>query len=355
MAEKGSVTLNDVAAEAGVSTASVSRVLNMNSRISSATRERVMQAVRKLGYDASSITRKAAVLSQSPARTYRFEMLLCPMSEQKDLLLLEFYRDIIAGIQTVLLERGNAVLSTCTLPADPASHENRMVVNRLMEADVVFVMGHQGLHPDFFDPLLEKGIPVITIGRKSSDRRINTVELDDFDASQNFVHYLAELGYRRLGVLDIKASGVFQRRRLAAMLAAQEEADMEPVACCTADSTEDRDIRLAFSRWFNAGNRPECMIATHFHAAVVLYDFLREHGLHCPEDMGIVTFDAKTVMLPGIDVVFSGYETCPHVLGEKAARRAFELLNPVYKDDRSHRILIPLRFREGNSVKGGIK
>ena len=202
---------------------------------------------------------------------------------------------------------------------------------------------------------MEKGIPVINIVRKSSDRRINTVELDDFDASQNFVHYLAGLGYRRLGVLDIKASGVFQRRRLAAMLAAQEEADMEPVACCTADSTEDRDIRLAFSRWFNAGNRPECMIATHFHAAVVLYDFLREHGLHCPEDMGIVTFDAKTVMLPGIDVVFSGYETCPHVLGEKAARRAFELLNPVYKDDRSHRILIPLRFREGNSVKGGIK
>ena len=76
------VTLTQVAEAAGVSIATVSRVLNRRGQVDEQTKLRVLDTVDELGYDASSIARKAAAISQADNKLYRVELLLCPLAEQ---------------------------------------------------------------------------------------------------------------------------------------------------------------------------------------------------------------------------------------------------------------------------------
>ncbi|MBS1372269.1 MAG: LacI family DNA-binding transcriptional regulator [Lentisphaeria bacterium] len=348
--KRNTVTLNDVAREADVSPATVSRVLNGNIRIGDATRNRVMAAAEKLGYDTAGITDKAEALARaSRSRNCRLELLLCPLNEQKDMLHLDFYSRILEGIQSVLPATGGAELSVLTLGRTPEI--NRAVKERLLAADGILLLGQQGVNECFFDEILDRNIPVVAIGRCCGDPRINSVEHDDLESSLRMAEILTERGFRSAGAIRIGSSSAFERRLMGLMLALRRNSGaVRELETRSAVSSDDRDIRQAFLGWMAEGDLPECMIASHLNAAVVISDCLKEKGLRCPDDLSILTFDATGELVRGTDVVFSGFRTVPETMGRKAALRILELLERGADSDSAHRILIPLPFVPGNSV-----
>ncbi|WP_419647121.1 LacI family DNA-binding transcriptional regulator, partial [Victivallis vadensis] len=170
------VTLTQVAEAAGVSIATVSRVLNRRGQVDEQTKLRVLDTVDELGYDASSIARKAAAISQADNKLYRVELLLCPLAEQKNMLMLDYFDEMLRGIQSYFSRHGNMMMNICTW--DPASYseENDQIFNRLLSADGIIVIGNPTC--DVVDRLVASRMKPVLISSDRDDISINSVESD---------------------------------------------------------------------------------------------------------------------------------------------------------------------------------
>ena len=84
-------------------------------------RDSVLDTVDELGYDASSIARKAAAISQADNKLYRVELLLCPLAEQKNMLMLDYFDEMLRGIQSYFSRHGNMTVSYTHLVGDESA------------------------------------------------------------------------------------------------------------------------------------------------------------------------------------------------------------------------------------------
>lgn len=103
-----------------------------------------MTSVENLGYDASLIARKREARIEQ--RMFNVELLLCPLAEQKNMLLLDFMAEALRGVQSFFSRHGNVRMNICTWEPDEIMHheENEMIFNRLVNADGVLVIGQSG-------------------------------------------------------------------------------------------------------------------------------------------------------------------------------------------------------------------
>ena len=212
MAVRQPVTLTQVAEAAGVSIATVSRVLNRRGQVDEHTRRRVMTSVENLGYDASSIARKREARIEQ--RMFNVELLLCPLAEQKNMLLLDFMAEALRGVQSFFSRHGNVRMNICTWEPDEIMHheENEMIFNRLVNADGVLVIGNPA--SEIIDRLVEAGVMPVLISTDRQDIPLNSVCFDDFAGGVMAARHLVECGFRRIGFLcgSDKARSFLRRR-----------------------------------------------------------------------------------------------------------------------------------------------
>ena len=97
MPAKQAVTISDVARQAGLSVATVSRALNRSPKLDPQTAKRVFEAVEQLGYNAAPITGRATERSRMREKCYTVEVILSPQPEQKDMLQLNFFSNVYTG------------------------------------------------------------------------------------------------------------------------------------------------------------------------------------------------------------------------------------------------------------------
>ena len=194
------VTLTQVAEAAGVSIATVSRVLNRRGQVDEQTKLRVLDTVDELGYDASSIARKAAAISQAENKLYRVELLLCPLAEQKNMLMLDYFDEMLRGIQSYFSRHGNMMMNICTW--DPAGYgeENDQIFNRLLSADGIIVIGNPTC--DVVDRLVASRMKPVLISSDRDDISINSVEADNFTGGVIAARHLIRNGFKKIGFLS---------------------------------------------------------------------------------------------------------------------------------------------------------
>ena len=114
MPAKQAVTISDVARQAGLSVATVSRALNRSPKLDPQTAKRVFEAVEQLGYNAAPITGRATERSRMREKCYTVEVILSPQPEQKDMLQLNFFSNVYTGIQSFFLQAGNITTGLVT-------------------------------------------------------------------------------------------------------------------------------------------------------------------------------------------------------------------------------------------------
>ena len=324
MAVRQPVTLTQVAEAAGVSIATVSRVLNRRGQVDEHTRRRVMTSVENLGYDASSIARKREARIEQ--RMFNVELLLCPLAEQKNMLLLDFMAEALRGVQSFFSRHGNVRMNICTWEPDEIMHheENEMIFNRLVNADGVLVIGNPA--SEIIDRLVEAGVMPVLISTDRQDIPLNSVCFDDFAGGVMAARHLVECGFRRIGFLcgSDKARS-FLRRRSGVMVQ-------------TIDS-------LGFE---NFESRTPKTSAAALACEVVCRE-LKSCGLSCPEDYSIITFDDTIDNVFGLEITH--LHIYPRELGIKSAQRIYQMMSSSGKDDRPYKIVLPLELTMGNSVK----
>lgn len=348
MAMRQPVTLTQVAEAAGVSIATVSRVLNRRGQVDEHTRRRVMTSVENLGYDASSIARKRE--SRAEMRTYNVELLLCPLAEQKNMLLLDFMAETLRGVQSFFSRYGNVRMNICTWESDDIMHheENEMIFGRLVNADGVLVIGNPA--SEIVDRLVGAGVTPVLISADRQDIPLNSVCYDDFAGGVMAARHLVERGFRRIGFLcgSGRASS-FLRRRNGVMVEAINALGMENFESRTAESSDDGDVAACFRGWLESGHCPGALITSHAVAAAVVCRELKACGFSCPEDFSVITFDDTVDNVFGLKLTH--LHLAPRELGIKSAQRIFQMMSSPQPDERPYKIVLPLELTIGDSVR----
>ena len=347
MAVRQPVTLIQVAENAGVSIATVSRVLNRRGQVDEHTRRRVMTSVETLGYNAGMIARKREIRTERP--TYDVELLLCPLAEQKNLLQLDFMAEVLRGIQSFFSRHADVRMNICTWEPDEVLHqeENEMIFNRLLNADGVLVLGNPV--PRIIDRLIAAGVQPVLISNDRQDIQVNSVCSDDFSAGILAARYLIERGIRRIGFLCGSGLNSFLLRRNGVMVQTIESLGFENFETRTSRTTDNADVAICFREWLQSGHCPEGIITSHEQAAAMVCQELKSAGLSCPEDFSIIAFDDTFSNVFGLELTH--LHAFPRELGIKAAQRVFQLMSSEGRDTCPYKISLPFKLMEGNSVK----
>jgi LacI family transcriptional regulator len=265
---KDPVTRNDVAEYAGVSTAVVSYVVNEGPRkVAPETRNRVLEAIRVLGYRPNATAR---ALRMGTTRTFG---LITPDGGNP------LFAELAKAIDKEASARGYVVLQTST-DGDPATERAKVV--ELLHRQV---SGLLLVAPTEDPDLGEADVPVVAINRVLS--AASSVRPQYREGARRGVEHLIGHGHRTIGLV---IGGRGRRERELGWRDALEAAGLDegPIARTTFSRQGGYD---AGKRLLGATNRPTAIFASSDLQAVGVLRAIHEAGLRVPEDIAVVAFD----------------------------------------------------------------
>lgn len=181
------VTVKDVAKAAGVSAATVSRVINDDPRISKETREKVLEYIKKLDYKINNIAR-----SLKTNRTYTVGF-ICPEIPN------DFFMSIAKGVEDELRKHGyNTIICNSNENVDEEKDRIRLLCEKCVDGIVVIPATAEGRH---FQQLKNIDMPIVLTDRLVNNFDTDAVLVDNINGSYSAIEYLIGLGFRRIGFI----------------------------------------------------------------------------------------------------------------------------------------------------------
>ncbi|WP_438349798.1 LacI family DNA-binding transcriptional regulator [Paenibacillus sp. FA6] len=180
-------TIKDVAKNANVSVATVSRVLHNLSGYSNKTKLKVLQAVEDLGYHPNAIAR--GLINK---RTQTIGVLFPDVSSN-------FSSEILHGIEEIAHEKGFSVI-VCNTAVDGKRTMKYLQVLREKQVDGV-VFTSEVLKDEYYQALKEMGVPVVLVNTQSHKHMIPYVKVDDRQAAYQATDHLIQNGHREIAMI----------------------------------------------------------------------------------------------------------------------------------------------------------
>lgn len=309
--EKSSApTLRDVAALAGVSHQTVSRVINASERVLPETKARVEAAIEKLGYRPNAIAR-----SMVRGQTSTFGCLAPNLTDYT-------YASLIEGAETEVRRNGYFLLSSsANSEADFVALIDELVGYR--RVDGMFVISP--FIDERFDHL-PANIPVVFVGARSRSKLLHTVYLDNQEGSCRAARHLVDLGHTVIA----QVTGPHLEDCVEDRSHGYEQALLE------AGITPDPDLTVegnwtatsgyeAFQQIRARGLNPTAYVVQNDRMAVGVLRAARDAGLRVPEDLSVVGFDDMP-LASYFDPPLTTIRQDTFAMGRAAAQRLVELL-----------------------------
>ena len=269
-----SVTMEDVAREAGVSRALVSLVMRESPKVSPAKRAAVLEAAAALGYSPNRLASRLA-----SHRTKTLGVLFLDLHNS-------VFADIYDGIAEGLAGSGNQLM-VAVGSADPGTELEAVRSFVDLRADGVLLAGYTGTSGELAAAL--RGTPAVVITRELEADGVDSVLTDDFQSGVLAVQHLYELGHRRIAHVDISDWLPYTARR-EGYLHAMKEFGLEPMLVHS-DMTE-RGGRQVMENFLANGPALPTAIFTHNDlTAIGVMEALHAHGVAVPGDVAIVGCD----------------------------------------------------------------
>jgi len=270
-------TIIEVAALAGVSTATVSRVLSQPERVAEQTRLRVLEVVQSLGY--------APNVAARTLRTLRAAKILLTVPDISN----PFFASVIRGAEEAARDAGYAVVVGDTRH-DPQVEDQYAEMLSRREVDGLIFLGHR--LPESLGPLLSRdgpAAPIVNGCEYSPDLGVPSVHIDNAAASEDAVEHLIALGHRDIGVITGPSISPISRDRLAGALAAAERHGLRESLRLR---TGDYSARSAFEETgaLLAGN-VTAIFCFSDEMAMGALSAIGAAGKSCPGDISVIGFD----------------------------------------------------------------
>lgn len=299
-------TVRDVANEAQVSTATVSRVLNGRSDVDEEMARRVGIAVEKLGYRPNPLGR--ALRKQ---RTDIWSVLVSDIENP-------FFTAVIRGLEEVALANGKSVW-LCNTGEDVEREQTYIRTALEHQVSGVVVASASAARSDL-GPLLDADIPVVLVDRIADlHPELDSVLVDNEEGARSVTHHLVGQGYNRVGCIagpdDVSTA---EQRILGYLTALRELGRSSDTSWIARDDYTREGGRRAAERLFALEKPPDAVLVANARMAIGVLEAAREHELMIGRDLALATFDDEpwtSLVTPSITVV----RQPTHELGRLAA------------------------------------
>lgn len=319
-----SATIRDVAREAGVSVATVSRVFNNSGPVRPATRERIDEVAKRLSY-----TPNGAARTLSTRRTQTVGVLLPDLYG-------EFFSEVIRGIDQVVQRSGWHLLVS-------SSHNERAEIEAALRVMRGRVDGLIVMSPDLDAHALARNLPeqlpVVLLNCEVDGQTYDSINIDNYGGAYAVTSHLLSLGHGRIGLITGPLRNHDARERLRGIRAALHAAGVEPQPELElAGDFSEESAHAAAQRLLELEPRPTALVAANDSMAIGALSALRDAGVRVPEEMAVVGFDdipiARFVTPPLTTVRVS----IPQ-LGARATERLFAALSAGEGHERRQELL----------------
>jgi LacI family transcriptional regulator len=276
------VTIHDVATQAGVSHMTVSRVLNGEDNVKTATREKVRDAIRALNYQPNSAARSLAgvdlprvgLLYDNPSTSYLSEFFIGALSECRK-----------TGAQMVVSRFAEGETSQAALDDLLASGVEALVLPPpLCES------------AEALEKVRDSEVAAVAMAPGSASPLLPTVRIDNVAAARDMANHLLALGHVRFGFITGASNQSVSRQRMAGFFQALVLAGLDPTEALfeEGDFTWRSGLEAA-SRLLDRPERPTAIFAANDDMAAAALTAAHSLGLKVPGDLSVVGFDDTAI------------------------------------------------------------
>jgi LacI family transcriptional regulator len=343
MGDRAACTLYDVARAAGVSTATVSRVVHGNDRVRPATRQRVLEVIDELGYVPDAAAQSMAwqrkeviglvtITARGPETDVEREGMA-------------FIEEVLRGVQVALSKVGWPVLISVLSAAERSDAFQQL---RKISAKVDGLVIVEGIVSSEQLALLAERVPVVVAAGSLDEPNADVVDADNWSGTTALVrHMLEQHGKKRLFYVDGPPEAPDGRERRRAF---EEAVDRHPGAAVTgcfegrfAASSGQLAVRELLAG--PARDLPDAIICANDQMAIGAMRELLAAGIRVPADVAVTGFD---------DIRFGALFTPPlttvrqsmRLLGERACSCLLERIADPALPHRAERLPTELIVRE---------
>lgn len=330
-------TLRDVAERAGVTTATVSYILNDKKTFPDETKQRVQAAITELGYIPNL---SARTLTQ---RNSKLIGIVVPQTEGSRLMFQnDFYSEILGSIEFHARQNGYHVIISAT-----DANESYLRLARERNLDGIIVIG---MYPDeFYRQMKQSHIPIVLVDSYCNDHYYHNIRIDDAYGSYLATSYVLSKGHRNIAFFSgqLKENGVM-KKRLTGYRDALAEYEIP------FDQRYVFEGKIDYTSGINAAER---LLASDISATAVVAaaDILAigamkgfyERGVRVPEDISVMGFDDLEIS----QYLTPGLSTIHQEISQKGEKAVELLINNIKEPNLTKQEqILPVQLIERGSV-----
>ena len=327
--------IKEVAEEAGVSTATVSRALRGFQHVNDETRAKIMAAAEKLNYPIAPVQSKGTL-----GRTNSIGVVAPYISRW-------YFAQVISGAEQALREAGFDLLlyNFSQMKGRERLFQHQHLKGRV---DALIVISLPPTEEEF-DSMLNLGVPVSLVGMHHEG--CSSVAIDDVAATRTATQHLVNQGHKRIGLMSGRPDDPFNfsvpqdRRKGFMQVLAENGLEWDPSREVHGDFTINTASR-AMDDLLARPNRPTAILCESDEMAFGAMQAVRRHGLKVPDDISIVGFDGHE-MAEYSDL--TTIEQPTQLMGEMAAWSIMERLRKPSVAPKS--MILPTTLVVRNSTR----
>lgn len=332
-------TLEDIARELEVSTATVSRALSKSteSLVKKETRDKILQFIKKTGF-------KPNVKARALAKGKLTNFFLILSQNESSIFYDHYFINLVRGIHNVILDEEYSLVM---LPVENDYSEDQIYKLLLNNETAGLILSPYCSQIEFpFDEIKEYSFPVISLDYKLKGENAYNILLDHKGAGYLGAKYLAEKNYKNIVLVsDIRRSQHSELRKEGFYKYFNEIKNNDFNIVNVEALLSFVSSEMVLEKVLEFDKLPTAVFALNDEIAVGLIDRLKEKGLRCPEDVAVLGFDGIKIgqlVNPSLNSVAFSFKS----LGEVAAQTLIDVLSG--KECERERVLVA-NVTEGQS------
>ncbi|MBO9131224.1 catabolite control protein A [Bacillus sp. 165] len=331
------VTIYDVAREANVSMATVSRVVNGNPNVKPTTRKKVLEAIERLGYRPNAVARGLA-----SKKTTTVGVIIPDISNI-------FYAELARGIEDIAtMYKYNIILSNSDQNKDKEMHLLNTMLGKQVDG-IVFMSEH--ITDEHVNEFEKSPVPIVLAASFDEQSAIPSVNINYTQGAYDATKHLIDKEHTRIafvsGPFEYAAAEV---KKMEGYKAALEDASMnyDEELIIEGDYTYDSGIE-AFDKLWELEEKPTAIFVSSDEMALGVIHGAQDKGVHIPNDIEVIGFDNTRLALmvrPQLSTVVQPM----YDIGAVAMRLLTKYMNKETVED--HAVILPHRIQFRKSTRG---
>ncbi|XZF76981.1 LacI family DNA-binding transcriptional regulator [Bacillus sp. AL-1R] len=271
------VTMIDVAKEAGVSKSTVSQFLNKRFEyMGEGTKHKIEEAVKRLGYQPNYIAR-----SLKQKQTSMIGIIVANIMHS-------FSTEVSRAVEDYCHEHDLHVI-VCNSYDDPVKEKKYIEMLRARQVDGLIIFPTGG-NIELYKDLEEEKYPVVFIDRKIDDANVDTIVVNNKEATYDAVNYFIQNGHRNIAMITPPLITYPRMERLAGYKQALEDQGIEWNPDYV-KSVEIKQMASELESMFSLSDKPTALLASNDLSFLEAMIFIKENNIRIPQDVSVIVFD----------------------------------------------------------------